>query len=382
MTRRRVIGLALLIATALFAVAIFVVYQVLPPQAKPGEEGKDYGYVYSGVKSSSVDFTTATMVDDAILLFGSSELSTPPSLVPQVPASTFGMRNCGLDLVYVGEAYDQSLWQAIAAGAYAPRLESKKVAIIVSPVWFEDGGLDNDLFKTRFSYSLYRACMANDALSDETRAYVAKRLAEQGVDASVVAAGFANNPIAVIDDAVYSAMDDLKLRDGLREVRDKGFEHPVGSGESIDFQALRGHALDDALERSHNEWGFDDSSYAEAVGEHKDAIKGKLAGQTYSDTPEYDDFELFLKVCTESGLEPLVVISPLSGDYYDWVGINSEVRNSSYERIRGLSEKYGAAVADLSGHEYELYFLHDQVHFGWLGWVDVEQALYEFAKEG
>ncbi len=382
MARRRIIAIALLVACIVFAAALFAVDRALPAQSYVGDENKDYGYVYSGVKSSSVDFTTASMADDALLLFGSSELSTPPSLVPQVPASTFGMRDCGVDLMYIGEAYDQSLWHAIAAGAYAPRLKNKKVVIVASPVWFADGGLDNDLFKTRFSYSLYRSFMANDAISETTRAYVQKRLAEQGIDSAVVAAGAADNPLAIANDFVFAAIDDLGMRSDLRELRKKGFEHPTGDGQPIDFAAVRARALDDAKERSHNAWGFDDEFYRESIEGQEEAIRGKLAGETYSDTPEYDDFGLFLRVCSESGLQPLVVISPLSGDYYDWTGIDAQTRASSYEHIRTIAEAYGARVADFSSHEYEVYFLHDQVHFGWLGWVDVEQAIYEFAREG
>jgi D-alanine transfer protein len=41
-----------------------------------------------------------------------------------------------------------------------------------------------------------------------------------------------------------------------------------------------------------------------------------------------------------------------------------------------------AKLADFSDREYEKYFLFDIVHFGWTGWIDVEQAIYEFAKGG
>ena len=62
------------------------------------------------------------------------------------------------------------------------------------------------------------------------------------------------------------------------------------------------------------------------------------------------------------------------------MGIDAATRASCYAHIRQIAEAYGVAVADFSGKEYERYFLHDQVHFGWTGWVDVEQAVYEFAK--
>ena len=41
-----------------------------------------------------------------------------------------------------------------------------------------------------------------------------------------------------------------------------------------------------------------------------------------------------------------------------------------------------AKLADFSDREYEKYFLFDIVHFGWTGWIDVEEAVYNFAMEG
>ena len=380
LTRRAAIGLSLAIALCAFAAALIALCLALPPQDEPGPDGKDYGYVYSGVKSSSVAFSCATMVDDAMVLFGSSELSTPPSLVSYVPAVVFGQKACGLDLAYVGEAYDQSLWQAIAAGAYANQLENRKVALIVSPSWFFDGGLDNSLFQTRFSYSLYRGFMDNPNLSEETRDYVCSRLLAQGIESSVVSAGGRDNALAAVNDAAYSFMDDLKLRSDLRALREKGFAHPVGGNEVPPFDTLRKRSLSEAQEKStNNPWGFDNAAYDENVGDNLDSIKGKLAGETMTNTPEYDDFGLFLRVCRESGLEPLVIVAPLSGEYYDWVGIDAETRRGAYDHILTIANAYGARIADFSDREYEMYFLHDMVHFGWTGWVDVEQALYEFA---
>ena len=364
----------------MFVCAVIAVCVLLPALASLARDGVTYGYVYSGVKSASVDFTAAGMEADDMLLFGSSELSTPASLVPEVPAVVFGRNPYGVGLACIGEAYDQSLWHAIAAGAYAPEVANGKVAIIVSPSWFTDGGLDASLFQTRFSYTLYRRFMDNPSISDACKAYVEKRLAEQGIDEATVRAGARGDVLAWVNDAVFAAMDDLRLRAGLQEVADAGLARDMRPTVQPDFAQWRAHALEDARERSTNEWGFDDDFYENNVGEYKDQIEGRLAGETFADTPEYDDFGLFLRVCSEAGLTPLVIVAPLSGDYYDWVGIDADARRACYDHILQICDAYGVAVADFSGKEYEKYFLHDQVHFGWTGWVDVEAAIYDFAK--
>lgn len=371
--------IALIIACVVVVAAIAALEWLLPSQGYQSEEGKDYGYVYSGPKSSSFEFTSTSMPDDSILMFGSSELSTPPSLVPQVPAVTFGTHMYGVNTTSIGEAFDQDLWQAIAAGAYAPHVENKKVVLLISPSWFFDGGVDNSIFEARFSYNLLREFCHNDAISSQTKQQLGKRLVEQGISQSVVDAAMGANPITFIDDFFMRAVDDLRLRNELKSVREKGFVHETGNSQAPDFDSLRKQAVKDGEKHcSTNGWNFDDASWEENVGSRQTELYGALSYETFSDTPEYDDFDLFLTVCDEAGLEPLVIITPLNGDYYDWTGVNAQTRAACYDRIRSIAFSHRVQVADFSEDEYTPYFLHDQVHFGWVGWTDVEEAIYKF----
>ena len=146
-----------------------------------------YDYVYSGTKSQSGPFTTASMSDDGHLAFGSSEFFISKDKVAQCPQAVLGENVTGVDLTYVGEAYDQSLWQAIAAGAYAGEAKNKKV-MIVSPQWSPSRNGDQGKFASKFSYELYRRFANNPSISDETKAYVRSRVEPLGVDAKTTAA--------------------------------------------------------------------------------------------------------------------------------------------------------------------------------------------------
>ena len=95
---------------------------------------------------------------------------------------------------------------------------------------------------------------------------------------------------------------------------------------------------------------------------------------------EWADFQCFLKVCKEAGLEPLVVILPMHGSWYDEMGVTSDTRAQFYDQARSLCDEAGVAYADFSSCEYEKYFLCDTVHPGWIGWVRIEHAVYDFAN--
>ena len=376
---------ALAIGVAVAVCAIAAICLLFPAQSQV-RDGMEYGYVYSGVKSSSVDFAEAAMSDESLVVFGSSELSTPRRLVPQVPAAVFGEADYGLRLMLVGEAFDQSLWHAIALGAYdSAGLPGDKAVIIVTPGWFADGGQDAETFKTRFSFSLYQRFCANSDVPAEAKDYIRTRLAESGIDATQLDAATPTLPQDYLNGLTFGVLDDLKLRQGLLEVRDKGTSLVTSDAPATpDFTALRADAEKTAAEMStNNDWGLEDAFYAEQLEPALADLAGSRADETYSDTPEYDDLSCFLDIADACGIETLVVLSPEMGPYYDYIGIGKDVRTACYDRVRSIVASHsGVTLADFSDREYEKYFLYDIVHFGWTGWVDVEQSIYQFAKGG
>ena len=378
----RLAALAAGIVLALGAIALVC---LLFPAQSLTREGIDYGYVYSGAKSSSVEFVEAAMTEESLLVFGSSELSTPKRIVPQVPVQVFGTADYGVRLMLIGEAFDQSLWHAIALGAYQKAgIPRNKIALIVTPGWFVDGGQDADTFGTRFSYSLYSDFCSNPQVPDEAKAYVRSRLEELGTDETALNAASPSLPQDYLNAFALKALDDLKLRQGLIEVRAKGIdlvdeEKPA----TPDFEQLRREAAETGEQMSTtNDWGVEDAFYTNQLEPALADAKGSRAGETYSDTPEYDDLNCFLDIADACGVEVLVVLSPEMGPYYDYIGIGQETRAASYDRVRSIVANHSAQLADFSDREYEKYFLYEIVHFGWTGWVDVEESLYRFAQDG
>ncbi|MBQ9043359.1 MAG: D-alanyl-lipoteichoic acid biosynthesis protein DltD [Eggerthellaceae bacterium] len=378
--------IALVAGVAVAVCAIIGVSAALPAQAA-SDPNTEYGYVYSGVKSASVAFAKSAMTDDSLLVMGSSELSTPASIVPQVPVSVFGGNDYGLRLMLVGEAYDQSLWHAIALGAYAQGgVPRNKVVLIVGPGWFVDGGQDADTFGTRFSYSLYAGFSQNAAIPDEVKAYVRDRLLSYNIDETQVSAAYGELPHDVLNAAVFGAIDDLKVRQGLSDVRDDGIPLVAGTGEPQipDFAAMREQAeADGAAMSTTNDWGVEDDFYTKRLEPALDGAADSRSDETYSDTPEYDDLNCFLDVAEACGVDVLLVISPVMGPYYDYIGISADTREACYDGIReAVANRANVQLADFSDREYEKYFLYDIVHFGTVGWADVDKAIYEFAENG
>ena len=262
------------------------------------------------------------MSDDGHLAFGSSEFFILKDKVAQCPQAVFGENVTGVDLTYVGEAYDQSLWQAIAAGAYAGEAKNKKVMIVVSPQWFFKGNGDQGKFASKFSYELYRRFANNPSISDETKAYVRWRVEALGVDAKTTAAANRDTVLDAANDAATAFADDLRTRSRLpgiiagaplkSTVRAAG----ASTGEP-DWNALlkQADASGDAACTT-NDFGIYDAYWQKNSGYHVER------GQNFSQADEeYADLACFLRVCREAGLEPLVTILPVHGAWYDREGV-------------------------------------------------------------
>ena len=109
-------------------------------------------------------------------------------------------------------------------------------------------------------------------------------------------------------------------------------------------------------------------------------MKGAYKDIDYTESPEYSDFEIFLTVAKELGIEVEVIIFPVNGKWNDYTGVSREMREKTYRKIESVANQFGVKVLNYGDREYEDYFLFDVMHVGVKGWMEVEKNLYEFSK--
>lgn len=363
-----------------FAVAAAGVFCTLP-RYDALDSTRLYDYVYSGVKSGSTQFTLGSMSEDGHLAFGSSEFYISLNRVATCPQKVFGEHVTGVDLTYVGEAYDQSLWQAIAAGAYASGVKNKQVLIMVSPQWFFKNNGAQWAFSNKFNYSLYAQFCSNPAISQDVKDYVRSRAGALGVSQTQLAAANQDTPLDALNNFAYVETGRLATRaklPGLVSIAPKkstvrAAGQPTGEP---DWDALITQATADGMRAcTNNSFGVYDDYWTRNSHYRTEAEQNFTQAED-----EFADFDCLLRVCEESGLEPLVCMIPMHGAWYDTMNVTSATRSVFYDRIRSLCDSHGCAYADFSSCEYEKYFLCDTVHPGWIGWVRIEEAFYDFVQ--
>lgn len=345
---------------------------------------------------------TALESGDTISIYGSSELSG--SQDPFQPVNFFKGQYEGVYYDLIGRGYCQSLIHLINFGALEDSLKGEKVVFFLSPQWFSKVGITSDDFKKNFSQLQYVAFMNNEGISPQLKRAVAQRvdsLLGQGesLDMQILSSlmakdkGYAQGLLGALQPYYRFKEYLLVSKDRAQAYRilaDKA-DHQgedlssnsakKGLKRTIDWEAEKKRAQEYGQTLSdNNEFGIENGYFDEYLAEKLPELKGYMQNQSYLESPEYRDLELLLQLCKELEIEPLFVSIPVNGLWYDYTGFPREDRAQYYEKVEQLITKAGYDLADFSDHEYDKYFLRDTMHLGWKGWVEVNEAILNYAQ--
>ena len=361
----------------------------------------------SNVQLSSYDFMLSSYQsrcdqgDKPILVFGSSELysGTTGSMHP---AQFFQRSQCSNNLMMMGAANHESLWEAIELGAIAPNLQDKRIVLFPSMQWFygDTPAKKHEAarnFSSEFSPDAWQALQENNSLSDETKSQLSQSANFYGVSAPD------KNNSSSVQDTIKDALNSIdsnaiqvqtniraKLSALSSSVSTSNYYGsdpsavPVkdatqaGTLSSKDWEDLKKQAEIDAQNAS------DENSFS-GENTYQGWSAGRIRLQQYSQVAnfseeEFHNFELLLKVCKENDIEPLIILQPCKGWLYDETALDRGVRQNFYERISSLCAQYNFEIADFTDHDYDRYFLRDQTHPSSLGASYYSEAIYNFLE--
>lgn len=329
-----------------------------------------------------------------IIVFGSSELGNYMN-GKAFPQKLYQNGNSDFNMILTGRGYMQSLHHAISAGALAESIQSRKVVLILSPQWFTVNGVESNAYVSRFSEQMYIRMMQNDNISKETKRAVTDRLdmllAEDRIQRQRLLKYNDKSPsnyLNIIERAgqklYFSFMEKKRLNDAVKMIRGMESEKNVECMEAsaVNFENLRKEAVLYAKRiTTNNRFGIYDEYFDTWIRNGLENSKNSAQGAGYTVSQEYDDFRLFLDICGQTGLKPLVISIPVNGRWYDYTGFSKEGREQYYQNIRDICAAYDVELADFSDKEYELYFLKDTMHLGAKGWAYVDEAVYRFYQK-
>ena len=349
---------------------------------------KEYESVY---KDKGLKFNNYFADKDYILLQATSELNAP---VPQAPINFFPIDGMN-DVETVGVQGWQSLTHMTILGSQTTRNKDRKVAIIVSLQWFYNKyGITPEDFQSSFAPVQFYAFLDNNKISYEHKKEYTSRIntlltgSIQYLPEKIYAKLYSSNNVlmkfikVIFYPYFYAREYAVKLKDKgllykkLKTLGDKKNEEI----RSVDWNAEFKKAYEEGREEVTNN---DYMVYDDYYNKYKSSLDSKrdyLENINILDSKEYDDFKLYLDTCTDMGIKPYIILMPTNGKWYDQLGMKKEERDKFYTDIENIAEDRGFEVLNFDKEEYKPYFMCDASHFGWKGWLDVDEKLYEHFK--
>ena len=352
----------------------------------------NYGKTYQ--KFAGTTIYEKSQKNSNIMVMGSSELML--DFLPQNPVNFFRKRVSDFDMYLQGEAGYLSLEHAIELGSFDQVMKNRKVVLIISPQWFtKDGIIPTDFFP-HFSPYHFERFLKNDSVSTETKNKVANRVKElylggpiQGTEVKK-SISFIKNAVPVSFFKTYKKT--LEPLNSLIESKNAitPYNESIATlsskstmrAQEIDWQAEFDQAeVDGKVFCTTNDFNIRDDFFNTFIKPSLESLKGSDLNESYDGSCEYDDLKLFLQVCKETRITPMIISIPLNGKWYDYTGFHPFERQKHYENIKKIASDYNVKLSDLTNHEYDSYFFCDPVHIGWKGWLHVNQSVYNFYKE-
>ncbi|MBC2575805.1 D-alanyl-lipoteichoic acid biosynthesis protein DltD [Peptostreptococcus canis] len=335
-----------------------------------------------------------------IMMFGSSELSHSTIHHPDY---YFNRGNTKDGIVTIGKAYTQNLQHAISLGSLE-KSKGKKVVLLLSMQWFMDeNGVTNRHFQGRFSPEQFYKFMNNENVSDKTKIKAAKRISGL-LEGNEEYLGEYIYSKKISEDSnfktIYSVFQPYFIfRQNMVDLKDKGVLYKELNivDNNINNQKIKRYswkkekknALFNALKRVGNKphmlggkrLYIDKGYYKKNLRGRDKKFRGLYKNVNLNKSKEYEDLEVFLSVCKDMDIKPVIVMMPVMDDFYEFTGLNINKRNIYYNNIRNLTKKYDTKLLDLTSHDNDRYYLRDVMHIGNVGWVDISERIYNIYSE-
>jgi D-alanine transfer protein len=131
-----------------------------------------------------------------------------------------------------------------------------------------------------------------------------------------------------------------------------------------------------------NPFGFDNDLWRIRFpfGPHANppGVRDANVRQSLAQAPEWDDLDTLLRVLHELGADPLLLVTPVKGTFFDRIGISADARRVCYDRLRALAREHGVPLVDFDDHDQDRAFLVDNSHLSSKGWVYYTYAMDAF----
>ncbi|ETT88333.1 D-alanyl-lipoteichoic acid biosynthesis protein DltD [Viridibacillus sp. FSL R5-0477] len=326
-------------------------------------------------------------------IYGSSELNR---FDPFHPYNYFKANDEGFTTYLHGRGGTQSIHHFLNFAEQEGNLKNKKLVFIISPQWFTETGVDDFHFSPNYSMLQSYDLALNNKMDPQLKKKAMERLLQfDSVQRDFVLSTIYENevtdgvkypikaalakPVALINKKLMEKKD--LYYSIMAEPLEKLHANPeMVAGKS--FEQLKKHADEYGSQRiTTNDLSINDKYYKKKIEFKLDELKDFRKHESYTESPEYEDFQMVLDVLKDAGAKPMFVSIPVNGKWYDYAGFPKERREEYYAKINKQVQNAGFPLVDFTGYEYEPHFISDTIHISWKGWVYLDREMADYWKQ-
>jgi D-alanine transfer protein len=335
---------------------------------------------------------------DLLPVYGSSEVIFPD---PYHATALFSGRPSGFLPFPVGERGGCSLLHVQKLAGLGPQLRGKRVVLSFTATCFRQPTARAPEYAGNFSRLDANELAFSTDLSRGVKRAVARRMLhypqtladdpllrfalDELAEGSATGDGLylAAVPLGKLQTLVLRLQDHWETLGLIRTRHPAGPAWPSAAPPTLDWATLAGQAEQDYRPRTRsNSFGIEDQAWASKVFESTRVAAPASRDEDFRrgmrQAQEWADLDVLLRAVRELGAEPLLICTPLRGNYLEHSGISQEARQVYYHRLRALARSHGVPPVDFADHDQDPYFLCDTSHLSSKGWVHYAYALDAF----
>lgn len=344
-------------------------------------------------KDKGIVLLNKSLNNNDLIILGSSELGAD---VPQNIRKFFPINEFPYNTNSVGRAYAQSLVDSIRISSFDNINKDNKIALIVSFQWFMGKDIDKKGTQANLSELQFYKFMNSDKVDIKEKKYLAERLTKLLKNSqeqnrtwlysalyqsdSVICEGILNifKPYFFIREKFLVLKDKYDAYKILKN--NQNYSAEINKND-VNWQLEYLNAEKNGIEAcTNNKFYVYDEYYTKYLSKDIEVLKGNSKNVELLKSKEYDDFEFLLEMFKKLNIRPYIILMSTNGYYYDYIGIDKEKRYSVYDKLVEIINNYGFDYLDLRDKEYVPYFYKDVMHFGWKGWLYVDEQITKYYK--
>jgi D-alanine transfer protein len=332
---------------------------------------------------------------DMLVIYGSSELMNVEQ--PYHANRLFEDHPRGFTPFIVGRDGTTSLNFLQQIASLGPSLRGKRVVLSYTPGMFFRDLINPEFYAGSFSpLHAYAVVFGVGLAPDVKQAIAAQMLKYPDTLADDPLLRFALERVvggSALDQALYSLVRPagivklwlLQLQDRL-SVLGLILRHPSKATAPEDKRPINWTTLRaDADEAAHaastnNPFGVTDDFW---IREYNNLLNARWNDGAFLTELEaanaWTDLALTLRVLRQHDAHVLVLVMPMHGFYYEYMGVSKDARQAYYRKLEDVTRAADVPVLSFEEHDADRFFLTDpHGHLSPKGWVEYAQALDAF----